>query len=218
MAKITVEEQKEFTLLPENSILLLKVDELEIKQVDGRHGPWDKLEIKFKVLGIQNVGDGGNPADYEEAVIAGPIWGSVPFKLTDSPENKLRLWAEAILGMELGVGFELDTDVFLGREVRGLVTQYNKRATNPKTGQPFKGHQIDALLPKAGAPQHQQGYTTQQYAAPVQQQYAAPVADPWAAPQQQAPVGDPWSTPGVTPQQQQYVPPAAQPQYEEPPF
>lgn len=145
MARITVEEQKDFSVLPADSIVHLKVDELEVREVDGRFGPWQKLEFKFKILGIQSVGDGGNPSEYDD-LIAGPIWGSVPFKLTDSQENQLRLWAEAILGIELGVGFELDTDNFLNREVRGVTSQYTRK----KTGNP--AHQIESLLPKANSP------------------------------------------------------------------
>lgn len=194
MAKITVEEQKEFTLLPPDSILLLKVDECTTKEQQGRNGPWIKLEVKFKVLGIQAIGDGSDPRDYE-AIIGGPIWGSVPFKITDSPENKLNLWTSAILGLEPTVGYELDTDHFLNREVRGLTSQYDKRSTDPRTGLPFKGHQIDSLLPKGPGPQFQQAppqYAAQQQQPPAQPQYQqpAPVQDPWGTPAQ-----DPWGTP-----------------------
>jgi hypothetical protein len=192
MAKMIVEEQKEFSLLPVDSILLLKVDELSEKEVTTNGRDWTKLEIKFKILQVIATGDGSPLHEYEDQ-LAGPIWGSVPLRLTEHPENKLRLWAEAILGIEMGVGFELDTDVFVGREVKGITSQYDKRATDPKTGKPFKGHQVASLLPKGPA-------------APQQQQWQQPQGqqqDPWAAPQQQMQppqpqtVGaDPWSTPG----------------------
>lgn len=181
MAKLTVEEQKEYAVLPADSILLLKVDELTEKEVNGANGPWTKLEIKFKVLGIQATGD-GSPVDGYEDMIAGPIWGSVPLRLTEHPENKLRLWAEAILGIEMGLGFELDTDVFVGRECRGITSQYDKRNVDPKTGKPFKGHQVTSLLPKA----------TGQYAAAAPAP-AAPAADPWTTPTPQPAAADPWA-------------------------
>ena len=192
MAKITVQEQKDLTILPTDSILHLKVDELSIREVDGRHGKWEKLEFKFKILGIQAVGD-GRSADLFEDCIAGPIWGSVPFRLTDSAENKLRQWAEAILGIELGVGFELDTDLLMGRECRGITSQYEKRARDSQ-GNPLKGHQIASLLPRGGQPQA------------AAQAPAQAVQDPWAAqqPTQQSPQ--------PTPQQ------AQQGMWEEPPF
>src|SRR5690349_15427771 len=209
MAKLVVEEQKEYSVLPVDSILHLKVEELCTRTVNGRNGDWEKLEFKFKVLGIQAIGDGSDPADYED-IIGGPMWGSVPMRLTSNPENKLRLWAEAILGMELGVGFELDTDMFLSRECRGLTGQYDKRTTDSQ-GRPFKGHQIDSLLPKSDggsqpqaaqdpwaspqAPQQQVGWggqpQTQQYQQP-QPGYAQP-----QQPQYQQPTQDPWATPGV---------------------
>lgn len=156
MAKIIVEEAKEFALLPEQSIVHLKVEDAEVKDVQGNHGPWQKLELKFKILGVQVTGDGSPVEGYEE-LLTGPIWGSVPFRLTDSPENRLRQWAEAILGVELGIGFELDTDLFLNRQVRGVTIQYDKKIRD-RSGNPFKGHKIDSLLPKAGSTPQTQTY------------------------------------------------------------
>lgn len=188
MPKITLEEQPEFTTFPNDSILELKVEEVNVRDVDGRHGPWQKLEFKFKILGVQSIGDGGNPADYDHRV-TGTIWGSVPFKLTDSPENKLRQWAEAIFGMELGIGFELDTDNFLNRTCRGITSTYDKRSKDPRTGLPYKGEQIDSLL-RAGGVAPQQQMAAQPVAQPVAQ-------NPWdaqqAARQPQTVPGDPWA-------------------------
>lgn len=150
MAKITMEEAKDFALLPKDSIVNLKITEAVIKEVQGQRGPWEKLEITFEILGIQATGDGSDPAQYQ-SVIGSKIWGSIPFRLNDSAENKLRIWSEAILGMELGIGFELDTDYFVGRQVRGLTGQYDKRNRDAQ-GNPFKGHQIDSLLPAATQP------------------------------------------------------------------
>src|SRR4051794_29648822 len=111
MPKLIVEEQKDLAVLPADSILHLKVDEVSTREVQGRSGPYEKLEIKFNVLGIQAIGDGSPPEQYAE-VIGSPIWGSTSLRLTSSPENRLRQWAEAILGVDLGIGFELDTDLF----------------------------------------------------------------------------------------------------------
>jgi len=194
MAKLRVEEQQEFSLLPVDTILLLKVDELTEKPMTTNGRDWTKLEIKFKILQVIATGDGSPVQNYEDQ-IAGPIWGGVSLRLTEHPENKLRMWAEAILGIEMGVGFELDTEVFMGREVKGIVSQYPKKAVDPKTGQPFKGHQVESLIPNTAAPytqapQQQYAPPAQQYAQPqqsAQQQYpgqhqTVPGADPWAAP------------------------------------
>jgi hypothetical protein len=169
MPKITMEEQKEFPVLPADSILHLKIDSVEVREHEGRNGKFSKLHFKFKVLGIQATGDGSDPSQYE-GIITEPIWGSVPFRFTDSPENRLRQWVEAIFAMELGVGFELDTDLLAGRECRGVTVQYEKRNTNPRTGLPFRGHQVDALLPKGGSvPQAQQWSQSQQQPQQPQQ-------------------------------------------------
>jgi hypothetical protein len=169
MAKIVLEEQPEFLVLPEESILSLKVDDLRTEERNGRNGTWTKLELTFKILGIQVIGD-GSPTENYESMIGQKIWGSVPFRLTDSPENKLRLWCEAILGMELGVGFELDTDYLLSKEVRGVTSTYEKRNIDPKTGKPFRAHQIEYLLPKGAG-------TGVAFGQPQ----AAPAQDPWAS-------------------------------------
>lgn len=181
MAKIILEEQPDYPTLPDDSIVFLKVDEVVDKEIQGRSGTWTKLEFKFKILGIQVVGD-GSPLECYDSLIGEHIYGSVPFRLTDSPENKLRIWAEALLDMDLGVGFELDTDYFKGRDVRGITSTYEKRAINPSTGKPFRAHQVATLLKKGGiAPPTQGvgGWATAP-AATQPQLAAAQYDDPWA--------------------------------------
>lgn len=167
MPKITVEEQKEYTLFPPDSILRLRVKEINVRKVGEGDRAWEKLEFVFEITGIEAIGSGEAPSAYMDAV-GTVIFGSVPFRLTDSPENKLRQWGEALLNMEMPLGFELDTDYFLRREVRGVTSQYDKKARD-KNGQPFKGHQVSALLPI--------GAITPAPQAPV----AAVAPDPWAA-------------------------------------
>lgn len=165
MAKIMLEEQPEFLVFPEDSILVLKIDGVEVQELQGKNGPWQKLNFTFKILEVQAMGD-GSPVSNADQTIGTKIWGNVPFKLTDSPENKLRQWTEAIFGMELGVGFELDTDLFEGKTVRGITNQYDKKAMNAATGRPFRAHSVDSLLP---------------YGAPLTPAQVAPQADPWAS-------------------------------------
>lgn len=205
MAKIVAQEQKDLPTLPDDTILFLLVDSTKIEEKDGRNGKWEKIEFKFKIVGVQAVGGGGDPSAYD-ALITEHIWGSIPFRLTDHPENKLKLWSEAILGIPIGEGFELDTDFYNGRQVRGIVSTFEKTRSgiNPATGQPFVGHQISALLPAAGtAPQAapvQQGYSFNTPPVPQAQQAqqpqaAQPTLDPWATQPQQQAAADPWGTP-----------------------
>lgn len=174
MAKITVEEQDTILTFPPDSILELKIEEAVTETVQGRGGePWTKVKFKFKILGIQAIGDGSPKEPYENWITKN-IYGSVPFRLTNSPENKLRIWAEAIFRQELGLGFELDTDMFVGRQVRGLTSQYDAKAKD-SNGVPFKRAQIETLLPFGGAA-------------------ASPQATPAAAPATPAPAADPWGS------------------------
>ena len=184
MAKIVLEEQPEFVVLPDDSILFLKIEDVNTREITSTRNDssWTKLEFKFKILGIQVTGD-GSPLDRYDSMIGQEIWGSVPFRLTDSPENKLRIWSEAILDMDLGVGFELDTDYFKGRECRGITSTYEKKSGNPdpKTGKMPRRHQIETLLRKGGvsAPQPGGGWAQPQQSPQPQPQLAA-VQDPWA--------------------------------------
>lgn len=161
MAKITMEEYEEFPVLPADSIITVKVDEITVKEQQGNRGPWQKAEFKFKILGV--------PSQEYSNLVGQTIWGSVPFRFTESPDNKLRQWVEAMFGMELSAGFELDTDLLIGRECRAVVSNYDKKAINPRTNMPYKNHQVNALLSRTG------GTPQPAMAASV----AAP--DPWAS-------------------------------------
>lgn len=173
MAKITLEEQPEFLVFPDDSILELKIEECNIQTFNGPRGPFDKLQFKFKILGIQALGDGSPVATYE-SMLTDTIFGSVPFKLTDNPENRLRQWAEAIFRQELSVGFELDTDLFEGRTVRGLTGSYE-----PKTqgdGPRRRRHNVESLLPIGQVQQ-----------LSVASNPAPAAANPWAGTQPEEP-------------------------------
>jgi len=148
MASITNQEAVEFTVIPAESIISVTCEDITLKDVEGRNGTWQKLEFQFRVDGVQAVGDGSMSAeDLAAEVVGGKIWGSAPFRLVNTPENKLKQYVEALFGMEIGVGFELDTDLLIGKKARALTATYEKRTTNPKTGKPFLGQQVDTLLP-----------------------------------------------------------------------
>lgn len=197
MAKLIAEEHKEYQLLPPDSILFLKIAELEVREIERRNGgTWQKLEFTFEITGIQRLGDGSDPARYTE-VAGSKIWGSAPFKLTDSPDNRLKRWIEAILGLEITAGFELDTDYLLHREVRGTTSVYDKKTNNPATGLPYQSHQVEDLLPKGSGNTVVGGWGGQ--------------AQPAAQPAQQQPVQQPA-------QQQPAQTPMFSAGWDEPPF
>lgn len=132
MPKITMEESGDFTVLPEGEIIFVRVRDTNVIDLEGKHGPWQKLEFEFDITGVTNE-------DYKDAVNQ-YIWGSVPFRFTDHPDNKLKQWTEALFGLELEPGFELDTSDFIGREARAIISNYDTRNGD-------KRHQVDALLP-----------------------------------------------------------------------
>lgn len=183
MAKITMEEYEERPTLPADSIVLLKVQEINVRERQGNRGEtFQKLEFKFKLLDIQTTGD-GSPKEHYEALIGTQLYGSVPFRFNTGPENKLRLWTEAILGMELTAGFELDTELLENKNVRGITSTYDKRTNDPRTGLPFKGMQVDALLPVGGGASAPAAAPKQlspwDHAQPTQQPATVPAGAGW---------------------------------------
>lgn len=163
MAKIVMEEQPEWDVLPKDTVIKVKVEDTRIDDLEGKYGPWQKISVKFLIEEIPSgIGD-------YSALIGQQIWGSVPFKLNDSPDNQLRQWVEALLGIQLSVGFNLDTDELIGRRARAVVDNYEN-----KNGQ--TRHQVGSLLPLTG----------QDAVADREAQAAAQASiDAWTAPAQQ---------------------------------
>lgn len=150
MAKVVLENFDEFPVLPEGSIIHTRVEDVVEREVNGKNGTWKKLEFTFKITDIQTTGD-GSPTEKYESLVGSKIWGSCPFRFVNSPDNRLKQFVEAILGMTVDVGFELDTDLLVGKKVRAITNQYDKKTINSATGKPFKGQQVDALLPMGTA-------------------------------------------------------------------
>lgn len=137
MGKYTLEEAPEYVVLPVDSIIQITCMEINEKQVPGKDGKdgWVKLEFTFQVDSVPNsLGEGASNLEGSK------IWGSVPARFTTHPDNKLRQWTAALLGMDLNEGFELDTDVLLNRKARAVIGQYQKKDGT------FQ-HQVKGLLP-----------------------------------------------------------------------
>lgn len=141
MAKFTLEETAggDFLTLPDDAIVQVIVDSTEVREATNKQGEtWKKLNFRFKILDL--------PTSLEEeygVLIGSTIFGSVSAKFTMHPDNKLRQWVEALLDMELDAGFELDTDMLVGRKARGVVGQWVRKTDNQVN------HQIKGLLPLA---------------------------------------------------------------------
>lgn len=135
-----MEEAQTFGVLPVDTIIQVEVEELTEKFVEGKDGKdgWSKIEFKFLIRDVPS-----SLQDEFGSLIGTRIWGSVSARFTDHPDNKLRQWSEALLGISVSdPGFELDTDILVGRKARAVVSQYDKRDGT-------KAHQVAQLLPAA---------------------------------------------------------------------
>src|SRR4051812_36110811 len=116
-----MEEAQTFGVLPVDSIVQVEVEEVSERFVEGKNGKegWNKIEFKFLILDVPT-----KLQDEFGSLIGTRIWGSVSARFTDHPDNKLRAWAEALLGVSVNEpGFELDTDILVGRKARAVVSQ-----------------------------------------------------------------------------------------------
>jgi hypothetical protein len=144
MATFTLQENNDsvYGVLPVDTIIEVEVEDVSQREVPGRDGKegWTKLEFKFLIKSVPTALE-----DEYGSLVGSRIWGSVGARFTEHPDNKLRQWSEALLNLgSLTVGFELDTDMLIGRRARGQVGQYNKRDGSQQ-------HQIIGLLPLAAA-------------------------------------------------------------------
>jgi hypothetical protein len=137
--KLTMTAAEEFLALPEDSLIQVSVHSVDVREVPGRDGKdgWTSLSFRFTIIDM--------PTALEPkygSLIGGTIFGSVSAKLTTHPDNKLRKWTEALLGLgELDEGFELETEMFIGRKARAQVGNYTK------TGSTQVQHKVIGLLP-----------------------------------------------------------------------
>lgn len=149
MPKLVMQEHdpNAYKTLPADTMIQVEVADIKEREVTSTKGNWMKLEFKFVVTDIPDA----LMEEYAE-VVGSNIWGSVSARFSEHPDNKLRHWAEALFGIELTVGYELDTDDLLGKKARAAVTNYTKRDGGT-------AHQVGELFPlgnpfsnKASAP------------------------------------------------------------------
>lgn len=140
MPKLTMEahDPNQYKTLPVDTIVQLEVVNIDEREVKSAKGDWMKLEFKFNILEIPDA----LSQEFGE-VIGTPIWGSVGARFSEHPDNKLKKWAEALFGVDLNVGYELDTDDLLGKKCRGAISQYKKRDGG-------MSHQVAELFPISG--------------------------------------------------------------------
>lgn len=165
MPKIIATEAEDFTVLPADVIITVRVEETKVETIPGKNGkdPWDKLDFKFVITGVTNEA-------YKDAE-GQNIWGGVAFRLSNSPDNKLKQWTEALLGIEISEGFELETEWFEGRSARAVVANYTRSSGGT-------AHKVGALLPLAGAQSAVPNQVAEVFATPTPAPAPAPAPQP----------------------------------------
>lgn len=179
MPIITAEKGEDFTVLPEGTVITVKVEKTETRTVGEGSNSWESLDFQFTIVGVSDE-------RWSEAV-GQTIWGGANARLTEHQDNKLRKWVKALLGIDVVEGFKLDTDVLVGRQARAVVENYTKGSGQNQ----MVRHKVGALL-EAPAPGWQPGQAPQAFPQPgvpqpqfPQQFQQAPAPQP--APQPQAP-------------------------------
>jgi hypothetical protein len=118
---IEVEESGFTGFIEDGEILNAKVASVELKEkpfVDDKTGEKvKKFEFKFK------INDPGG--DHDDRF----IWGETSTRVTDHPENRLRNWAEALLGQRLPPHYKFNTDDLQDRDCRVIVGKETKIRT-----------------------------------------------------------------------------------------
>lgn len=146
MVALKLEKGVDREIIPDSTAFEATV--LSVEQKDSRwlvnpdnESEGYKQELNFKVQLI----DPNNDA-YDKRW----LWGSCTAWLSDSPQNKLRQWAIAILDLDLlPEGYILETDDFVGKQCRVIVEQWTSK-DGEKTGnaikdfRPTKGNRAEA--------------------------------------------------------------------------
>lgn len=103
MPKSTLSEEAEFKL-PKDEPLVCQLNKVEVKTINYKKNGEDRSFDRWI---------------WEFEVIDGPYaglraWAETEDRLTTHPDNKVRQFAEALIGAEFEIGQDLDTDDLLG--------------------------------------------------------------------------------------------------------
>lgn len=116
MPKATVKEESEYPL-PAETVFPARLDKVVEKTVEFTY----KAHHAAVKNGRAKVGETGGFTkwQWEFAITDGPYagmkaWGDTDGKLTNREDDRVRQWSETLLGRELGIGDELDTDLLVG--------------------------------------------------------------------------------------------------------
>lgn len=122
--ELELEESDFKGYIPDQTILDAKVVSIVKKKqnfVDEDGNPVFKLEWKFEIT------EDGN-------WLGQNVYGKTGIKFNNHPNNTLFTWSQAVIGVELPVGYGLDTDDLLdvGCRVRMMLEEYDDKKTGAK--------------------------------------------------------------------------------------
>jgi len=92
-------------------------------------------------------------------VVSGPfegdtLRGDTPPEMTTREDNKVRIWGEALLGREIEVGEEFDTDQIVGLPC--LISVRHEKPRDRPDGTKFYGSVVDEVMPRTGTLQDEE--------------------------------------------------------------
>ena len=135
MPKAIVEEQEQWKLphqepMPATLVSVVEKSFSGVSQKTGKEWSITKWTWEWDITG----------GDYAGL----KAWGDTDPKMTNHPDDKVRQWAETLLGVELDMGDGIDTDDLLG--LSGLIL-CNNTEEKKKDGTPFFKSEVVNVLP-----------------------------------------------------------------------
>ena len=132
-------EKKKFDPIPANEIVPVEVVEVEIRDIP------EHIRSQYKIQDKQEV-------SFHFKVVDGPyknrhLWGNAKPRWDNSPDCRLRVWTQEILGEDsLPDEYQFDTDTLQGLQARVLVRNRIAKDNSVKDG---VGDVMRSLTPTA---------------------------------------------------------------------
>ena len=144
MPKATMREEAEYAL-PAGEYFPARLDSVSEKEIEffkkDKNGNRTEEKSSFtKWVWEFKITDG----DYTGM----KAWGETEDRVTNREDNLVRQWAEALLGKELEIGDEFDTDAVLGLPC--LLTVRHDEPRTKRDGGKFYGCPVDEVYPASG--------------------------------------------------------------------
>lgn len=152
MPKATVREESEYPL-PDQTVFPARLDKVTEKTITFTYKPTHAAVTS----GRAKAGDEGSFTkwQWEFAITDGDYagmtaYGDTPGKLTNREDDVVRQWSETLLGRELQIGEELDTDLLIGLPCSVTVRHEAPVPRRDGTGN-FYPCPVDEVFPADGA-------------------------------------------------------------------